>query len=248
MVEGAMTLTDGLRSRLFATLSELAEKYDLFDAMGRPRSAFILDTLMRYSCLGCIERILSRQMPIHIDAIHMENHRLAINLLTDKLQYYLRRGGFHLSVQDEVEGNCGRVDVLIRRVGSGVLLDLGRSRIVIEVKTGLSLSYTQLFRYLISDPDIATIVVWRVRLRQILIIHRSKVEELIKTYMKVAIRRGEKLLRGEITPCDHNPPNRRGHIIQDPQRILDDFLSALIETLPRVVEAILHVLRELGGR
>jgi len=233
-----------LKSQLEDLCSDIAAKFNLYDKRGKPRNAFILDTLMRYSCLGCIVKVFTKPPKWKdIDAIYTENHKLAVNLLTERLQHQLNKEGFNALVQDEVEDNYGRVDILIRPINSGVLLRFRESEIIIEVKTGKGLSYAQIFRYLIDKPN-ATMIVWRIKMRQIFTIDQKRTGQLLQAYMETIIRRATRLLSdNEITPCNHNPADDKQFTIKNPQELIDEFISALIETLPRIVEEVMQVLK-----
>jgi len=238
-------LSDYLRSRINDLCSDIAAKFSVYDLGGRPRKAFIIDTLMKYSCIECITKIFTQQYKHKgdIDAIYKENHRLAVNLLTEHLQHCLSEEGFKISVQDEVEGDYGRVDVLLRPTNSGVFLKYKGIEIIVEIKTGKGLSYDQIFRYLIDRPN-ATIIVWRVMMRQIVTIDQKRTNQLLPAYLETIIRRGTRLLDGDkVTQCGHNHTNEKPYVIENPEELLNNFASALSETMPKVIDTILQMLK-----
>ncbi len=230
------------RSQLDKLCSDIADAFDLYDSKNRPRKAFILNTLMKYSCLGCIAKVFKQPYQWNdVNAIYRENHRLAVNILSEHLQNHLNAKGFNVLVQDEVEGDYGRVDVLITPISCGMLVKFRGTEIIIEVKTGKSLSYDQVFKYLLERPD-ATILVWRVIMNQIFTIEREKISYLLQAYTEMLTRRGNKLLNNRSSVCKHNPLDERTSIIMNPQEAIDEFLSSLLETLPKIIETVLKLL------
>jgi len=245
MLSGVQDTVD-CKSQLDKLCSDIADAFNLYDSRSRPRKAFILNTLMKYSCVGCIARVFKQPYQWNeVDAIYRENHRLAVNLLSEYLQNRLNAKGFKVLVQDEVEGDYGRVDVLITPISCGMLVKFRGTEIIIEVKTGKSLSYDQIFKYLLERPD-ATMIVWRIKMRQIFKIDQERMCQILPVYVKAIINRGSRLLSEEKRVlCSHNPVKVDPYIITTPQEVIGDFLSALTETLPDVIEAVLEVLKSL---
>lgn len=232
-----------LKLRIDEMCSEIARKFNLYGSRGKPRKAFIMDALLRYACPGCIFKVLSQPYRRRdIDPIYAENHRLAVNLLVDRLRHRLGEEGLDVTVQGEVYGEYGRVDVLIEPVNCEVMLELGDPGVVVEVKTGKGFSHVQLLRYLIDRPN-AAIVVWRVMMRQVFAVEGRKVRQLLLTCMDAAIRRGMRVISGDAPKCSHNPISGRNYTIDDPQGLIEDFTSRLVETLPEAVDTILGVLK-----
>jgi hypothetical protein len=95
-------------------------------------------------------------------------------------------------------------------------------------------------RYLIEKPD-ATAIIWRVRKRQILIIDGRKHRWLILAYIAAALQQGLTILNEDFTPCDHDFTNGSFEV-KDPQGFLDDFLTALVDGLSKVVDTVLQLL------
>ena len=61
--------------------------------------------------------------------------------------------------------------------------------------------------------------------------------------MEAALNRGVAILNGEYKECNHNPVMSEPYTIEDAQGLIDDFLSALAETIPSVVETVLDIIR-----
>ena len=224
-----------LRYRRFKNLlddvcEKIARAFNLFDSRGHPRKALILTELLRHSCLGCIAKnLIKSSKERDIDAIYLENHKFALNLLTERL---LNFPNIHSKVhlRSEVLGEYGRVDLLIESE------DI---QIIVEVKTGKGFSYAQIFRYLIERPH-ATIVVWRVMMHQTFSIRGIECFNLTLACMDMAIRRGLALLNASQIPlCNHRPLKRKGSNTEKPQEIVDRFIQAVIDDLPNVIRVIL---------
>ena len=89
-------------------------KFKLVDWYGKPRKAFILNTLMNTSCICCVSKIFSNKRKNGgVDSIYSENHKLAVDLLIDNLQHQLKVEGFKLQSNDEVDNEYGRADILL---------------------------------------------------------------------------------------------------------------------------------------
>jgi len=245
MISQGRNLFDHYKLQIDKACSDLACKFDLYDSWGRPRNAFIIKTLMKYTCAGCIAKVFKQScLRMDVDAIYKENHRLAVNILTERLQHHLRLNGFNIMVKDEVKGEYGRIDVLVRPISCGVLVKSRGTEIIMEVKTGKSLSYGQIFRYLLERPN-AILIVWRVKMRQIITINRGIKMHLIPALAEMLIYRSARLL-GEGKPsCRHNPLDEKIYIVRNPQETISDFLSALLETLPKITEMVLEHLESL---
>ncbi len=113
---------------------------------------------------------------------------------------------------------------------------------LVEVKTGFSLSLSQLFRCMFDNAQ--SLVLWRVRSRQVLVLERIELEPLLELFMKMTIVRGKRLLARLDGPCSHESQLRNwSSSQQELQGMLSDFLNAVTETLPIAVDA---VLRKLG--
>jgi len=65
-------------------------------------------------------------------------------------------------------------------------------------------------------------------------------------FAAAAIQQGLAVLNNEYEQCKHNQPKNSPYKIQNPQEMLDDFLSCLVESLPKVVNTILRVLGQAG--
>jgi len=235
---------DYLRCAINELCDELAEKFGLYTSRGEPRRAFILDTLMKYSCYGCIMKVLTHQRKgDRADALYAQNHRLAVNLLVEELRRHLKKAGLKPNVEGEVKGLFGRPDIVVRATPTGIIIEVAKSlEIVIEVKTGAGFTYEQVFRYLIERPN-AVLVLWRVTKRQIIVIDGGKIRGLLLMVMEAALNRGTAILNGYYEECSHNPVRNEPYVIEDAQRLVDDFLSALAETVPSVVETVLGIIR-----
>ncbi|MEM2028596.1 MAG: hypothetical protein QXS05_04350 [Candidatus Bathyarchaeia archaeon] len=239
-LEATSNLSD-LRILLESVCSMVAEKFGARDAEGRPRIASVLDALLKYPCLGCIVkslRMLSEED--NVDLLYRENHSLAINLLTEALRARLAAEGY--TVEVEVSGRYGRLDVLIRPTNHGVIVYFGESgEVLVEVKSR-SFSYSQIIRYLVEHPNTA-MVIWRILPKQVFIVDGRRHRWLILASIKAAIGRGLALLREENFDCAHKVNSKNNAVITDAEGLVNDFLSSLEDTLPRVVEAVCRIIK-----
>lgn len=232
-----------LRACLDDACTRLAAKFNLFDCAGRPRKAFIADKLFRFHCTGCLWKVFTQTRACNdgVDALYREMHGLAVNLLTGALTQLATGEGFN--VYCEKADEYGRTDVVVKPAGFGVVVEANGGCVVVEVKTGKSLSFAQLFRYLLQRPN-AVLVVWRVGKRQVFALKGGKLQTLLYMYISSAISRGLRLLKGEVVECHHNLNFDKSAVVSDPQRLLDDFFEGLAEGLPRAVSAVVKALKE----
>ena len=246
--EAEQNFFEYLRQALDEVCIELAEKFSLLTARGKPRKAFILDTLMKFSCYGCIMKVLTHQREDgRADMLFVQNHKLAVNLLVEELRRSLEKAGLEPNVEEEVKGVYGRPDIVVRTTATGIIIEVAKKlEILVEVKTGASFTYAQIFRYFIERPS-AVLVLWRVTRRQIIVIDGEKIRGLLLIVMEAALNRGTAILNGEFKECDHNPVRNEPYIIEDAQDLVDDFLSALAETIPSIVETVLGIIRNRLG-
>lgn len=239
------SLLEYLKNCLNNVSEGLAVKFNLFDGAGRPRKAFIVDSLFRFSCLGCLRKVFTHvRMPNNgVDALYREMHSLAVNLLSGALMHAL--GNKSLGVYCEDVNDYGRADVVVRSTGFGAVVMAEDASVVVEVKTGKGLSFAQLFRYLLQHPN-AVLIVWRVGLRQVFKFKGERLQALLCMYTASAVNRALKLLNGEFTSCEHYPNIWNAKLNGDPQKLLDSYFDGLMESLPKAVAAVVEALKEGG--
>lgn len=218
----------------------LAEKFDLYDSTGKPRRAFILDSLLKLDCLGCLWKVLANAHMRNgrVDALYGEMHSLAVNLLSGVLMQTLG----DCDVCCEENGEYGRTDITVKPAKFGVVVEAYGRNVVVEVKTGRSVSFAQIFRYLLQHPD-TVVVVWRVSARQVFALEGGKMKALLSLVVSSAISRALRLLECDVLTCSHNPL-AEDSIISDPQALLDNFFNGLAVSLPKAVKA---VIQAVGG-
>ena len=228
-----------LRDCLDETCRKIAEKYSVYDRFGRPRKAYILDALTRYTCPSCAVKALTQmRVETEVDAIFREAHDLAVSLLVHTLRNI---SGGRITVEDEVTSENGRVDVLVKKLKGGLLVQAYNLELIVEVKTNMGFNIQQVLRYIAERPD-AIALIWRIRKRQILLIDGRKHRWLIIAYIAAALQQGLTILNEKFTLCNHDV--RDGPFrLKDPQGFLDDFLTCLVEGLPKVVGVIMQLLR-----
>jgi len=178
-----------------------------------------------------------------VDALFIEMHRFAVNILTGVLAQALDGGMINVCCEDVHE--FGRVDVVVKQSQFGATVEANGACVVVEVKTGRSLSFAQLFRYLLQHRD-ATLVVWRVPMRQVFALKGESLRALLCLYVSTALARALKLLNGEPATCNHKLSDCEASAASEPQKLLDEFFKGLVESLPRVVSVVSESLRGMG--
>jgi hypothetical protein len=124
----------------------------------------------------------------------------------------------------------------------GLNLKNSVKELLIEVKTGNSLSLTQIFRYLI-DSRSDTIIVWRIRRRQTLVFDVHEIKPLLTEFVRMLCLRGIRLLSAEhIQPCQHERERCHQPKQEELEEMLKDFSKALNETLPSILQIIIEKL------
>lgn len=233
-----------LRDSLDRVCSEIASKFGLHGPNNHPRNATIIDILANSTCISCLARRLSNTGPRQrIDGIYMECHRLAVGTLVEELQDKFSKMGYSVQILSEAETEYGKVDVLIKPTNYGLRLNYGLNEIIVEVKTGLSLSFSQIFRYLLDKED-QTLILWRIRNRQVLVFDGDRLKPILMRFMKNCILRGERLLKTGRADCEH--PTKNNGWLPDQQTVqdmLEDFTGALLETLPCITKTIFGALK-----
>jgi len=229
---------EDLRNSLDQVCSQVAQRFSLYSSSGKPRKATILAVIAKSACIGCIAKKLSPQaIANHVDAIYWECHRLAVNVLVEELYNLLRGMGYNVRISTETKLEYGKADAIITITNYGINLRCNASELLVEVKTGRSLSLCQLFRYLI-DKRSNTIVVWRVRRRQILVFDTEDVKPLLMEFMRMICLRGTRLLSSPQLTCQHTQRPDYQPTQEALQEMFQDFAGALTETLPNILEAI----------
>ena len=232
---------ESLRNLLHQICSQIAQRFGLYTPIGKPHKATIIDTIANSTCLACIAKRLSGQATVnHVDALYRECHRLAVSVLVEELYNLLSGMGYKVMISTEAELEYGKADVIITITRYGINLKCDANELLVEVKTGISLSLSQLFRYLLAERG-STIVAWRIRRRQVLIFDIQDLKPLLIEFMKMCILRGSRLLSSPQPPtCQHTPRSNWQPTQEELQNMFQDFAKAIIETIPHVLKAILQ--------
>jgi len=231
-----------LRTSLDHICSEIAVHFDFCSHNGEPRTAAIIDILASSPRIGHIIGKFQRQHRPNIDAVYLENHRLAVGILVERLHGFLANRGYNVLALTDVRSKDGTTDVLIAPTHYGVNLQHNGKKIIIEVKTGKSLSYSQLFRYLL-DVSNATLVLWRIKKRQVAVLRRKSLQPMLQAFMQMCILRGERVLAAETVKCQTVPPKSFTLSSTELENTVNEFAERLIETLPVVLETVLREIR-----
>lgn len=238
---------ENLRSLLDQVCLQVAQRFNVYSSNGKPRKATVLAVIAKSACLACIAKKFSAQATGNrVDALYMEVHRLAVNVLVEELHNLLSGMGYNVMISTETPLEYGKADVTITITNYGVNLRCNANEILVEVKTGSSLSLCQLFRYLI-DKRSNTIVVWRVRRRQILVFKTEEIKPLLMEFMRMVCLRGTRLLSSPQLTCQHTQRPDYQPTQEVLQKMFQDFAEALIETLPYILEAITERLGNDGS-
>jgi len=80
-----------------------------------------------------------------VDNFYAQCHTLACNILVEELQTQLTEKGYSVLVSTEKKLEYGKVDIRIIPNQHGIDLLTSKKEVGIEVKTGASLSFPQLF-------------------------------------------------------------------------------------------------------
>jgi hypothetical protein len=231
------TNLDDLLNLLNQICLQAAQHFSLYDQYGKPRKSAVLEAIAKSPCLTCITERLAR-INIDVDSLYKECHRLAVDVLVEELYHFLNQMGFKVFISTEAELEYGKVDVLITVTNYGLSLKNSVKELLVEVKTGNSLSLTQIFRYLM-DSRSDTIIVWRIRRRQVLVFDVHEVKPLLTEFVRMLCLRGIRLLSAEhIQPCQHERERCHQPKQNELEQMFRDFSKALIETLPSILQII----------
>ncbi|MEM3759603.1 MAG: hypothetical protein QXZ02_00665 [Candidatus Bathyarchaeia archaeon] len=223
--------------------SEIVSRFHLSQSNGKPHKSTIIETLAKSTCLACITKKLSGQSAASdVDALYKECHKLAVNVLVEELHYLLNQMGYTVLISTEAELQYGKVDILITVTNYGLSLKSSAKELLVEVKTGNSLSLTQILRYL-WDSKSENIIVWRIRRRQVLVFNVNEIKPLLIEFIRMLCLRGIRLLSAQqIQPCQHERERCHQPKQEELEEIFRDFSKALIETLPSILQIIVEKL------
>lgn len=228
------TLKEPLK-KLDELCSNIAAQFNLYGRDKKPRKAFIIDTLAKNVCYGCIIKELTKaNTHEEVDALYLENHQLAVNLLIETLREQLEKV-LCVEINGEVAGEYGRTDIEVKAYGGGVVINSRDKVIVIEVKTGAGLSYHQAFRYLIEKPN-SILLIWRVTKQQLIKLYGAELKWLLSIWLKTVLHKGSQITTKPFE-CNHISSNKPW-TIKNPQKIVTDFITGLKATLPIIVNEI----------
>lgn len=228
-----------LQNTLNHICSRIAEQFNLCNQNGKIRKGTIIEAIARSTCITCANQRLSNQKATNkVDALYKECHTLAVSILVEELYRLLNQMGYKVLISTEAELEYGKVDVLITVTNYGLNLKNSARELLVEIKAGNSLSLTQIFRYLM-DSRSDTIIVWRIRRRQVLVFDVHEVKPLLTEFVRMLCLRGIRLLSAEhIQPCQHERERCHQPKQDELEQMFRDFSKALIETLPSILQII----------
>jgi hypothetical protein len=233
---------DRFRERFDEACYKMAENYELFYSDSKPRKARIIEIVAKTTCMPCTDRMLREKSVNRIDNFYAECHSLACNILVEELQTRLTEQGYSVLVTDEKKLEYGKVDILIVPNGHGVDLHFNKKEVGIEVKTGVSLSLPQVFRYMLDNTE-RTLILWRIRNQQILLFEGTKLRPLLTQFMMMIISKAERLLSNPEMSCNHPRESKKWSPSQQQlQEAFSDFADGIIKTLPCVIKTVKEML------
>jgi len=238
---------ESLRNLLDQVCSEVAKRFSLYTSNGKPRKATIISVIAKFACLACIVKELSAQATGNVDALYTECHRLAVNVLVEELYSLLKGMEYNVVISTEAVLEYGKADISITITNYGIDLKYNTNELLVEVKTGNSFSLCQLFRYLIAKRS-NSLLVWRVRKRQILVFNTENIKPLLMEFMRMVCLRGTRLLSSPRLTCEHIKRPDYKPTQEALQEMFQDFAKALVETLPYILEAIAESLGIDGSK
>ena len=234
---------DSLQNMLDQICSRIAEQFNLYNQNGKIRKGTIIEAIAGSTCITCANQRLSNQKATNkVDALYKECHTLAVSILVEELYRLLNTRGYKVMISAEAELEYGKADILITVTNYGLNLKGKTKELLIEVKTGNSVSLTQIFRYLL-DSRSDTIIVWRIRKRQVLVFDAQKIKPLLTEFIRMICLRADRLLSSQQTQSCHHAKESNYQASQDElERMFEEFSSALIETLPTILQTTLEQL------
>jgi len=216
---------------------KVAEQYNLY-SQGQARKPAIIETISKYTCVACIDKALRTKDYQRVDNMYSELHRFACSILVEELYDKFSKNGYSVGITTEEEIKYGKIDVFIIPSIYGLSLHSKRVEIGVEVKSGASLSLSQLFRYMI-DNEHRWLVLWRIRNQQVLLFNGAESRDLIALFAKTVISRANRLLLNQELSCKHGSQHSNWVPSQDQlKETFNDFSKGLIKTLPSVVNTI----------
>ncbi|MEM3612654.1 MAG: hypothetical protein QW090_04785 [Candidatus Bathyarchaeia archaeon] len=222
--------------------SEIALRFNLCQSDGKPKKSTIIEILASSPCVACALKMFSDRMTDRVETLYKECHKLAVNVLTEELYYILNQLGCNVIISTESELEYGKADVIIRVTNYGLNLKNEVKELLIEVKTGNSLSLTQIFRYFM-DSRSETIIIWRITKHQVLVFDAYKIRPLLSEFIRMLCLRGIRLLSSQHTqPCQHKHEQRRNFQQEKIEEMFEKFSKALVETLPLILQVIIEKL------
>ena len=237
-----------LKTSLDDICSEIARRFDFCLPNSKPRMAAIIDILASSPrIVRIVEKLQQKQRP-DIDAVFLENHRLAVGILVERLQNFLQERGYRVSVLTDAKLKHGTIDVLVAPTSYGINLRHNGRQIVVEVKTGKSLSYSQLFRYLLDESN-ATLVLWRIKTRQVVVLRRKSLQPVLQAFMEMCVLRGKRVLATKRVKYPNSAVPRNFTLSSRGFEItVNNFAEGLMETLPVVLETVLLEIKSNSDR
>ncbi len=195
-----------LEDTLLHECNKIAEKYKVY----RPNLSGIVAAVASSTNLCCIIDAICNRTSEKIDPYYLSRHVLAVNLIVEALYDRLSTLQFKVGVGTDVHGKLGILDILLGPIRCTVEPCNNDHRIGIEVKTGLSMDFAQLFRYLM---DVDTLILVRTLPKQVVALRQSDLVEPLSAVLSAWISRIRRLLSDDIPICPHKKQHMQPYFL-----------------------------------
>jgi len=241
-------LLEDLNKKVDEVCAKIAARFNLFTVDGNARKAAIIEMLAENDCMDCLVRTMSEKRYEKVDPLYLECHSTAVSILVEELHRLINGTEELVATSTEAQIEYGKADILIEHISGGLAVKSADKEVLIEVKTGESISLPQILRYLISKPN-STLIVWRIANNQVLAFKFDDVMELAIFFERMICVRGERLLDywepteecGHACKCGYRPSSES--MMKAVKRLSEN----LTETMPTVLEQTMKALFDQFG-
>ena len=186
------TLRDGYRAKV----AQIATSHHLI-RNNIPMTASAMKILSRYPCELRAAHELTHFFEArkdNFDPYFTEKHRFAQMRLVERLKNEFCGLGRRVLISTEAKSPSGIYDILIKVNGNDVEVIKGEERIIVEIKTGSSVSLDQLERYLLDE---VTVVLCRVAFGHVTVLRPRDYIDLLSRGLADYIEKAERILKGQ---------------------------------------------------
>ena len=197
-----------------------------------------------------------REPARHFDQIYREKHDLAESKLIERLKNALTTIGT-VVVSKELRKNLGTYDILISQNNPLKIIPKVGCQVIVEMKTGLSLSLTQLERYF--EPGSVLFVI-RIATQQVIRLEASKYEKMLSASTLDLAEKLKRILKDKaiivpglhcsgcpVQDCQYYVPHSSSTILRTPRDIQEELDQFLMNLYPTIQTAVKKIVRELAA-